>query len=95
MTIVTGVRSGRGDSRCIALVDDEQRREQARAAGADLVLVKGIPADSLLATVKEMLTEEAGLGNSHSPGGKGQSMNAEKHAARCADDDGSPIVNRL
>ena len=26
MTIVTGVRSGRGDSRCIALVDDEQRR---------------------------------------------------------------------
>jgi DNA-binding NarL/FixJ family response regulator len=61
LTTVTCVKSGWPAIRCIALVDDEQRREQAQAAGADPVLVKGIPADSLVATVEEMLFEEADL----------------------------------
>lgn len=43
-------------SQCIALVHNEQEYQLAEAAGADVVLMKGIPAPKLSAIVKERLS---------------------------------------
>jgi DNA-binding NarL/FixJ family response regulator len=43
-------------SQCIALVHNEQEYQLAKAAGADVVLMKGVPATQLFAIVKELLS---------------------------------------
>lgn len=43
-------------SQCIALVHNEPEDQIAKAAGADVVLMKGIPAAKLFAIVKELLS---------------------------------------
>jgi DNA-binding NarL/FixJ family response regulator len=42
-------------SRCLVLVDDGQQQEDAVAAGADVVLIKGCPATKLFETVEGLL----------------------------------------
>jgi DNA-binding NarL/FixJ family response regulator len=42
-------------SRCLVLVDDARQQEDAVAAGADVVLVKGCPATKLFETVEGLL----------------------------------------
>jgi DNA-binding NarL/FixJ family response regulator len=43
-------------SQCIALVHNEQEYQMAKAAGADVVLMKGVPATKLLTIVKDLLS---------------------------------------
>jgi DNA-binding NarL/FixJ family response regulator len=60
-TVINRVKASWPDINCIALVGDEQQREQAQEAGDDLVLIKGFPAAKLIATIEELLSEEADL----------------------------------
>lgn len=45
--------------RCICLVNDVQQQEEAEAAGADAVLVTGVPAARLVATIVRLLPQPA------------------------------------
>lgn len=49
---------------CIVLVDNVQEQQVAEAARADVVLVKGVLAARLFATVEELLS----VGDTHQPG---------------------------
>jgi DNA-binding NarL/FixJ family response regulator len=51
------IRAHWPEARCIILVDTVQQREQAWAAGADLVLLKGFAAGRLFAAVEALLGE--------------------------------------
>jgi DNA-binding NarL/FixJ family response regulator len=42
---------------CVVLTDNEEQKRQAHAAEADAVLVKGLPAAKLLATIVSLLAE--------------------------------------
>lgn len=46
--------------RCIILADNAEQVREARAAGADAVLLKGFPADQLVSTVEELLDHREG-----------------------------------
>lgn len=50
------IKATRPQSQCIALVHNEQEYQLAKTAGADVVLMKGVPATQLLAIVKELLS---------------------------------------
>jgi DNA-binding NarL/FixJ family response regulator len=55
------IRAHWPEARCIILADTVQQREKARAAGADLVLLKGFAAGRLFAAVEALFGEtEAG-----------------------------------
>jgi DNA-binding NarL/FixJ family response regulator len=43
-------------TRCIVLADDERDHPAAQAAGADIVLMKGVLASKFYATVEELLS---------------------------------------
>lgn len=43
------------DTPCLAFTDYIDKREEIRSAGADMVLLKGYPASSLIATIAELL----------------------------------------
>ncbi|MFQ5594218.1 MAG: response regulator [Anaerolineae bacterium] len=45
-------------TQCIALVDHEQEQEIAKAAGADVALIKGILAARLGTTIEELLIQQ-------------------------------------
>lgn len=45
------------ESRCIALVHNEPEYQLAKAAGADVVVMKGVPAAQLFIIVKELLSQ--------------------------------------
>jgi len=45
-------------SQGIALVHNEQEYQLAKAAGADVILMKGVPATKLLAIIKELLSRQ-------------------------------------
>jgi ribosomal protein S18 acetylase RimI-like enzyme/CheY-like chemotaxis protein len=49
------VKAQWSNSRCVVLVDDEGARQAAEAAGADVVLTKGVLAARLLETVERLL----------------------------------------
>ncbi len=49
------VKARWSSSRCVVLVDDEGARQAAEAAGADVVLTKGVLAARLLETVESLL----------------------------------------
>lgn len=44
------------DIHWIALVNDEQQRQQVQELEADIVLIKGFPADKLIRVIKEVLS---------------------------------------
>jgi two-component system response regulator DevR len=43
--------------RCIVLADDAEQVQEARAAGADAVFLKGFPADKFVKTVERLLSD--------------------------------------
>ena len=43
-------------TRSIVLVEGSQQQQEAQAAGADVVLIKGYPAARLIATIEELLS---------------------------------------
>ena len=43
------------DTPCLAFTDHADKRDEIRTAGADMVLLKGYPASSLIATIAELL----------------------------------------
>jgi DNA-binding NarL/FixJ family response regulator len=43
---------------CIILADDVQQQQEAKAAGADAVLIKGFSATKLIATIEGLLSQE-------------------------------------
>lgn len=45
------------DVQCVVLTDNDEQRRQAQAAEADAVLVKGLPAAKLLATIGRLLEQ--------------------------------------
>lgn len=45
-------------TRCIALADDVQQGQDAQAAGADVVLIKGFSPAKLIAVIEELLSRE-------------------------------------
>jgi DNA-binding NarL/FixJ family response regulator len=47
-------------ARCLVLLDDEQDRRSAQEAGADVVLVKGVRAATVLEMVEHLLSEDPG-----------------------------------
>ena len=48
--------------RCIVLANDIQQNQEAEAAGADAVLLKGFPAASLIATIVRLLPQRGTFG---------------------------------
>ncbi|MFC2030916.1 response regulator [Chloroflexota bacterium] len=46
-------------TRSIVLVEDSQQQQKVQAAGADVVLVKGHPADKLIEAIEGFLSQEA------------------------------------
>lgn len=52
------IRAGWPHAKCVALVDDEQELEVAQAAGADVVLLRGLSAAKLIATIEGLLFQE-------------------------------------
>ena len=52
--IMQQIRSTRPLTRCIALADDVQQQQEARVAGADVVLIKGFPPAKLIAAIEEL-----------------------------------------
>jgi len=55
-------RLNQGLNRCIALADDVHQQQEAEAAGADVVLLKGFPAARLIATIEGLLSQEEKAG---------------------------------
>lgn len=56
--LVEWLRAKWPQTTCLALVDDNQQRGKAKAAGADAVLVKGCPATVLFETLESLLPEQ-------------------------------------
>jgi len=46
-----------GELRCIVLADDAEQAQEASAAGADAVFLKGFPADKFVQTVERLLSD--------------------------------------
>ena len=45
-------------TRCIVLANDVRQQQEAEAAGADIVLLKGFPAAKLIAAIERLLSDE-------------------------------------
>ena len=45
-------------TRCIVLANDVPQQQEAEAAGADVVLLKGFPAARLIAAIERLLSDE-------------------------------------
>ena len=45
-------------TRCIVLANDVRQQQEAEAAGADVVLLKGFPAARLIAAIERLLSDE-------------------------------------
>ena len=44
--------------RCIVLADDVRQQQEAKAADAEIVLIKGFPPTKLIAAIEELLSQE-------------------------------------
>ena len=53
--VMQQIRSRWPLTRCIALADNVQQQQEARVAGADVVLIKGFPPAKLIAAIEELL----------------------------------------
>ncbi len=56
-TVVKLIKAEGSQSRCLVLADNIQQQQQAKAAGADVVLFKGFPAVRLFETIEELLSK--------------------------------------
>ena len=57
-TVLKEIKTRWPSTRCIVLADDVRQQQEAEAAGADAVLIKGFPAAKLTATIEGLLSEE-------------------------------------
>ena len=57
-TVLKEIKTRWPSTRCIALADDVQQQQEAEAAGADVVLIKGYPAARLIAAIEGLLSQE-------------------------------------
>jgi len=55
--ILSPIKAAWPQARCVALADSEQACRDAESAGADAVLVKGVLAARLLATIEDLLLD--------------------------------------
>ena len=53
--MIKKIKTEGNQSRCLVLVDDVQQQQEAQAAGADVVLVKGFPAVKLFTIIRDLL----------------------------------------
>lgn len=53
--MLRGIRAERPQVRCIVLADNARQQREAKAAGADAVLLKGFPTADLFQTVDRLL----------------------------------------
>ncbi len=57
-TAITKIKAEWSHTQCVVLVEDDQQRQSAQDAGADLVLNKGFPAAKLVALIEELLSQK-------------------------------------
>ena len=57
-TVLGRIKAAWPQARCLVLLDDEQDRRRAEEAGADVVLVKGIRAATILETIEGLLSDD-------------------------------------
>lgn len=57
-TVLKEIRTSWPSTRCIILADDIRHQQEAEAAGADVVLIKGFTAATFLVTVEGLLSGE-------------------------------------
>jgi DNA-binding NarL/FixJ family response regulator len=55
--LVKLIKAQEPQCRCLVLADDVQGRQEAEEAGADLALVKGLPAEKLFESIERLLVE--------------------------------------
>jgi DNA-binding NarL/FixJ family response regulator len=53
--MIRTIKAGVKQSRCLILANDVQQQQKARAAGADVALVKGFPAAKLFKAIEDLL----------------------------------------
>ncbi len=56
-TVVKLIKAEGSQSRCLVLADNIQQQQQATIAGADVALLKGLPAARLFETIEELLSK--------------------------------------
>jgi DNA-binding NarL/FixJ family response regulator len=57
LVLVKLIKAQQPGCRCLVLVDDVQDRQEAEEAGADLALVKGLPAEKLFEGIERLLAD--------------------------------------
>jgi DNA-binding NarL/FixJ family response regulator len=57
LSAVRQLRLACPQARCIVLADNVEQQQEAAAAGADVVLLKGFPAAELIATIEELVAQ--------------------------------------
>jgi DNA-binding NarL/FixJ family response regulator len=60
--ILKRIKAESPQTRCLALADDVEEQQIAKAAGADAILIKGFPAQRLIETVRRLLPPQASYG---------------------------------
>ena len=56
--IIQRIKSTWSDIRCIVLVNEEQERQKVVCAGADLIIIKGLPGSKLVTEIEKFLLVE-------------------------------------
>ena len=56
-TAITKIKGEWSNTQCVVLVADDQQRQKAQDAGADLVPPEGFPAARLVASIEELLSQ--------------------------------------
>jgi DNA-binding NarL/FixJ family response regulator len=54
-TAIRKMKEDLSQTKCVAMVDDDQQRKCAQEAGVDLVLPKGFPAHELIALIENLI----------------------------------------
>ena len=57
-TLIHKIKNSWSEIRCIVLVNDDQARQKIIDAGADLIVIKGLPGAKFIAEIKRLLDME-------------------------------------
>ena len=57
-TLIHNIKNSWSEIRCIVLVNDDQARQKIIDAGADLIVIKGLPGAKFIAEIKRLLDME-------------------------------------
>ncbi len=61
LTVLRQIKANGSQSRCLVLADDIRQQQQAKAAGADISLLKGFPPKKLVEIIEGLLSEAEDL----------------------------------